>query len=75
MFALALFLAMAAPARLSFADLFDGLLPSNVKSELAGKGYSAAPLLRSSDQAGFFVRGQVPGDQAVHTASDIPISA
>jgi alkaline phosphatase len=55
--------------------VIDSLLPSNVKSELAGKGYSAAPLLRSSDQAGFFVRGQVPGDQAVHTASDIPISA
>jgi len=24
---------------------------------------------------GFFLSGQVPGDQAVHTASDIPISA
>src|SRR3989442_10597033 len=26
-------------------------------------------------QTGFFIRGQAPGDQAVHTASDIPISA
>lgn len=24
---------------------------------------------------GFFVTGQVPGDQAVHTATDIPLSA
>jgi alkaline phosphatase len=53
----------------------DSLLPGNIKKELAGKGYSAAPLLRSTDQTGFFIRGQVPGDQAVHTASDVPISA
>jgi len=53
----------------------DSLLPGNIKSELAGKGYSASPLQRSTDQTGVFIRGQVPGDQAVHTASDIPISA
>jgi alkaline phosphatase len=53
----------------------DSLLPSVIKTELAGKGYSATPLGRLSDQSGYFVRGQAPGDQAVHTASDIPISA
>jgi len=41
----------------------------------ARKGYSGSPLQRSTDQSGFFIRGQAPGDQAVHTASDIPISA
>ena len=55
--------------------VIDSLLPSNIKSELAGKGYSSTPLGRTIDQPGFFVRGQAPGDQAVHTASDIPISA
>jgi alkaline phosphatase len=53
----------------------DSLLSSDIKGELAGKGYSATPLGRASDQAGYFVRGQAPGDQAVHTAADIPISA
>jgi len=53
----------------------DSLLPSSIKSELAGKGYSASPLQRSADRSGFFVRGQAAGEQAVHTASDVPISA
>lgn len=55
--------------------VIDGLLSSNIKRELAGKGYADMPITRSSDQSGFFIRGQAPGDQAVHTASDIPISA
>jgi len=55
--------------------VIDSLLPGNIKSDLAGKGYSGSPLQRSTDQSGFFIRGQAPGDQAVHTASDIPISA
>lgn len=36
--------------------------------------YPANPSLRNS-ASGFFVTGQVPGDQAVHTATDIPLSA
>jgi alkaline phosphatase len=57
--------------------VIDSLLPSEIKGELASpdKGYSSSPLERSADRSGFFVRGQAPGDQAVHTASDIPISA
>src|SRR5882672_4364702 len=55
--------------------VIDSLLPSSIKGELAGKGYSSTPLGRTIDQPGFFIRGQAPGDQAVHTASDIPISA
>ncbi|TMB26509.1 MAG: alkaline phosphatase [Deltaproteobacteria bacterium] len=55
--------------------IVDSLLPSSIKAELAEKGYSPSPPERSADESGFFVRGQVPGDQAVHTASDVPISA
>jgi len=36
--------------------------------------YPSTPNLRNST-TGFFVTGQVPGDQAVHTATDIPLSA
>ena len=53
----------------------DSLLPSNIRNELAGKGYPPAPLQRSADRPGFFIRGQATADQAVHTASDVPISA
>lgn len=34
----------------------------------------ASPSTRNKD-VGYFVSGQVPGDQAVHTATDIPLSA
>jgi len=37
-------------------------------------GYPAFVNTRNS-ATGFFVTGQVPGDQAVHTATDIPLSA
>ncbi len=37
-------------------------------------GYPANPSVRNS-ATGFFITGQVPGDQAVHTATDIPLSA
>ena len=37
-------------------------------------GYPANASVRNST-TGFFVTGQVPGDQAVHTATDIPLSA
>jgi alkaline phosphatase len=56
-------------------SIVDSLLPSNIKSELGGKGYSMSPLERPADRSGFFVRGQAPGEQAVHTATDVPISA
>ena len=36
--------------------------------------YPANASIRNSS-TGFFVTGQVPGDQAVHTATDIPLSA
>ncbi len=36
--------------------------------------YPTNPSVRNS-ATGFFVTGQVPGDQAVHTATDIPLSA
>jgi alkaline phosphatase len=56
--------------------IIDSLLPAEVKTELAGKGYPAAPSLRAERTSGFFLRGQAAGaDQAVHTAADIPVSA
>ncbi len=36
--------------------------------------YPSSPSIRNNS-TGFFVTGQVPGDQAVHTATDIPLSA
>ena len=36
--------------------------------------YPAEPAARNKD-AGFFVTGQVPGESAVHTATDVPLSA
>jgi len=37
-------------------------------------GYPADPSMRNKD-TGFLVTGQVPGDSAVHTATDVPLSA
>jgi alkaline phosphatase len=53
----------------------DSLLSASIQTELDTAGYVRGPVKR--DQAnGFFLRGQAVGqDQAVHTASDIPISA
>ena len=45
---------------------FVGAAPQN--------GYPADPTVRNKD-TGFLVTGQVPGDQAVHTATDVPLSA
>jgi len=46
-----------------------------IRTELAGAGYPGQPFNRSQSD-GYFIRGQAVGrDQAVHTASDIPISA
>jgi alkaline phosphatase len=55
--------------------VIDSLLPGDVKGELQARGYGGEPVQRASDAAGMYLRGQVPGGQAVHTASDIPISA
>jgi alkaline phosphatase len=55
--------------------VIDSLLPSSIKGELAALGYPAEPTERAEKQFGFFLRGQVPGPQAVHTAADIPVSA
>jgi alkaline phosphatase len=59
--------------------VIDSLLPSAFKGTgglLGLKGYATIPELRTIDQNGFFVRGQLNGEgQAVHTAADIPVSA
>jgi alkaline phosphatase len=52
----------------------DSLLPDSFKTELGKIGYVGAPVSRASDSSGFYLRGNVTGGQAVHTASDIPIS-
>lgn len=50
-------------------------LPSNISGELTTKGYPALPVDRAKE-LGFFLRGQAGGRTfAVHTASDIPVSA
>ncbi len=56
--------------------VIDSLLSSNIKSELASLGYAGEPVLRAESATGMFLRGQAAGlTQAVHTASDIPVSA
>ncbi len=56
--------------------VIDSLLPSDIKTELASKGYGARPIDRDEKNFGFYLRGQAAGqDQAVHTATDIPVSA
>jgi alkaline phosphatase len=52
----------------------DSLLPSSFKTEMGKVGYVKEPVQRVSDANGFYLRGNVTGGQAVHTASDIPIS-
>ena len=55
--------------------IIDSLLSSTIRTELATAGYPGQPFNRSQPD-GYFIRGQAIGqDQAVHTASDIPISA
>jgi alkaline phosphatase len=53
----------------------DSLLPNDIKAEMKTAGYAAEPIQRLSDADGFYLRGNVTGGQAVHTASDIPVSA
>jgi alkaline phosphatase len=55
--------------------VIDSLLPNSLKAELKSRGYAGEPLQRTSDASGFYLRGQVTGGQAVHTAGDIPVAA
>ena len=55
--------------------IIDSLLSAEIKTELGTAGYPGQPYNRDQTD-GYFLRGQATGkDQAVHTASDIPISA
>jgi alkaline phosphatase len=55
--------------------IIDSLLSASIVSELNSLGYPKQPANRSNVD-GYFIRGQAVGrDQAVHTATDIPISA
>jgi alkaline phosphatase len=55
--------------------IVDSLLPTVIRTELSAAGYAGQPFNRSQAD-GYFIRGQAIGqEQAVHTASDIPISA
>ncbi len=69
--------------------IIDSLLSSGIKTELTNLFYPAEPFNRGvpgsqqvlttdpfGDSRGYFIRGQALGQsQAVHTASDIPVSA
>ncbi|MBC8132928.1 MAG: alkaline phosphatase [Deltaproteobacteria bacterium] len=56
--------------------IIDSLLSTDIKRELASKGYRAEVPERAFDKAsGMFLRGQAGHSEAVHTASDIPVSA
>jgi len=59
--------------------VIDSLLPNDIKGELDDKGYARLPFQRHPEaDKGYFIRGQADGaagGQAVHTASDIPISS
>jgi alkaline phosphatase len=55
--------------------IVDSLLPTVIRSELSAAGYPGQPFNRANVE-GMFIRGQAVGrDQAVHTATDIPVSA
>jgi alkaline phosphatase len=60
--------------------VIDSLLSADIVAELKaggtatkGAGYAVDPIDRDKDKQ-FLIIGQVPGTQAVHTASDIPIN-
>ncbi len=56
--------------------VIDSLLPSDITAKLVMLGYPGQVYERSENQLGFYIRGQADGRaQAVHTASDIPVSA
>jgi alkaline phosphatase len=55
----------------------ESLTPTKLATDLAAQGYASnVPVTRPEKASGFFIRGQAVGrEQAVHTASDVPISA
>jgi alkaline phosphatase len=55
----------------------ESLTPAQLATELGARGYASnVPVTRPEKANGFFIRGQAVGrEQAVHTATDIPISA
>jgi len=64
--------------------VIDSLLPADLSAYLASQGYPAEGVAKArqgvdpdpyGDSRGYFIRGQVPGPQAVHTATDIPLTA
>lgn len=56
--------------------IVDSLLPDDIKAQLRSAGYKDQPYQREESAYGYFIRGQATGrDNAVHTASDIPVSA
>ena len=55
--------------------VIDSLLPTPIKTELKGAGYVSEPYQRDAGK-GWVIGGQATQqDQAVHTATDIPVSA
>jgi alkaline phosphatase len=56
--------------------VIDGLLPTDLRAELAGAGFPPSAIDRTPErEEGFLLRGVAPGTQAVHTASDVALSA
>ena len=55
----------------------ESLTPTNLANELAALLYAPnVPVKRSEKADGYFIRGQAVGqEQAVHTASDVPLTA
>ncbi len=55
----------------------ESLTPTQLANDLKAKGYTSnVPFTRAEKANGFFIRGQAVGqEQAVHTATDVPISA
>ncbi|MFO0584026.1 MAG: alkaline phosphatase [Anaeromyxobacter sp.] len=54
----------------------ESLTPAALSTLLSGKGYASSPVGRSEKADGAFLRGQAVGkEQAVHTASDVALSA
>jgi alkaline phosphatase len=57
--------------------IIEGLTPKAISDDLKARGYAPSPVEQPDERgSGFFLRGQAAGrSSAVHTASDVPISA
>ena len=56
--------------------VIDSLLPTDIRDELVAAGFPPSAIDRDPESGdGFFLRGEATTGQAVHTASDIPISS